>query len=146
MSIALYRPWAARHSEIQHVFDRLFNGAAGVENAGVENRWAPRVDVREEATRFVILADVPGVDPAAIEIQMNKGILSIKGERKNDAPADESKLTRVERTHGSFYRQFTLPDTADAEGITATGKNGVLEIAIPKKPETTARRISVQNS
>jgi HSP20 family protein len=145
MSIALYRPWAARrgglHNEIHHVFDRLLNG-----DASVENHWAPRVDVREEASRFVILADVPGIDPAAIDIQMDKGVLSIKGERKNETTVEDGKLTRVERTYGSFYRQFALPDTADADGITASGKNGVLEIAIPKKPETTARRIAVQNS
>ncbi|HVJ63150.1 MAG TPA: Hsp20/alpha crystallin family protein [Tahibacter sp.] len=148
MSIALYRPWAARRNgfpiEFQQVVDRFFNGAGDAPQAAA-NQWAPRVDIREEDKRFVILADIPGVDPAAIEIHMDKGILSIKGERRHETREEDGKLTRVERAQGTFYRHFTLPDSADAEGITATGKHGVLEIAIPKKPETSARRISVQN-
>lgn len=146
MSIARYRPAhrAGFSNEIQQVFDRFF-GATGDQSDVVTSQWAPRVDVREEDKRFVILADIPGVDPADIEIHMDKGILSIKGERKNETREEDGRLTRVERSYGAFYRRFALPDSADAEGITATGKHGVLEIAIPKKPETTPRRISVQN-
>ena len=149
MSIAHFRPWAAHRggfpAEFQQVVDRFFNAGNGSQSDVVTSQWAPRVDVREEAQRFVILADIPGVDPADIEIHMDKGILSIKGERKHEAPAEDGKVTRVERAHGAVNRRFALPDSADAEGITATGKHGVLEIAIPKKPETTPRRISVQN-
>lgn len=130
-------------TEFRQVFEHLFNGA---DQSGIATgQWSPRVDVREEDKRFVILADIPGVDPADIEIQMDKGILSIKGERKNETSAEDGKLTRVERSYGAFYRRFALPDSADAEGVTATGKHGVLEIAIPKKPETTPRRIAIQN-
>ena len=75
---------------------------------------------------------------------MDKGILSIKGERSTSSSEENERFSRVERSHGVFYRRFSLPDSADAEGITASGKNGVLEISIPKKPETTPRRIKVQ--
>lgn len=132
-------------TEFRQVFEHIFNGAGTGQPEATASQWAPRVDVREEDKRFVILADIPGVDPADIEIQMDKGILSIKGERKNEVREDDGKLTRVERSHGTFYRRFALPDSADAEGVTATGKHGVLEIAIPKKPETTPRRIAIQN-
>jgi HSP20 family protein len=74
---------------------------------------------------------------------MEKGILSIKGERKAETTEQNGKVTRVERSHGSFYRRFALPDSADAEGIKATGRHGVLEISIPKRPETAPRRINV---
>ena len=103
----------------------------------------PRVDVREEADRFVILADLPGIDPEQIEIQMDKGVLSIKGQRSNDAASETERYSRVERRQGSFHRDFALPDNADAEGIMASGRNGVLEISIPKKAESTPRRIQV---
>jgi HSP20 family protein len=149
MSISRYRPLAAHRgafpAEFQQVFDRFFNVAAGETSAVAPSQWTPRVDVREEDKRFVILADVAGVDPADIEIHMDKGVLTIKGERKQEVREEDGKFTRVERAYGAFHRQFALPDSADAEGITATGKHGVLEIAIPKKPQTTPRRISVQN-
>ena len=77
------------------------------------------------------------------EIQMDKGTLSLKGERKATAVVEGAKSTRVERTHGRFNRSFALPDSADAEGISAVGRNGVVEISIPKKPETTPRRIAI---
>ena len=93
--------------------------------------------------RFVILCDIPGVEPKDIEIHMDKGILSIKGERKHEAKQETEKFVRVERSHGVFYRRFALPDSANPDGISATGKHGVLEVVIPKKPESTPRRIEV---
>ncbi|KFN44669.1 Hsp20/alpha crystallin family protein [Arenimonas oryziterrae] len=130
------------HAELKQVFDHLFNDAAAANTATA--RWQPRVDIKEEAGRFVILADLPGVDPAAIEISMDKGVLTIQGERKADEPVDGERLARTEREQGAFQRQFTLPDSADAENIVATGKHGVLEIVIPKRPQSTPRRIQVQ--
>lgn len=144
MSISRHYPWAVPagfQDEIKQAFERLFRPDEGDQSNVVTSQWTPRVDIKEEDKRFVILADIPGVDPAEIEIQMDKGILSIKGERKKDA--SEGKLSRVERQHGAFYRRFALPDSADAEGISASGKNGVLEVSIPKRPETSPRRIAI---
>ena len=107
------------------------------------NSWTPRVDVREEDTRYVILADIPGVDSKDIEISMDKSVLTIKGERKSEKTAENAKVTRVERRQGAFERSFALPDSADADAITASGKNGVLEIAIPKKAQAAPRKIVV---
>ena len=128
--------------EVRQVFDRFFQNEESDGSNVVTSQWAPRVDIREDEQRFVILADIPGVDPASIDVSMDKGILTIKGERQ--APnGDNGKYTRVERAHGVFHRRFTLPDSADAEGITAKGKFGVLEIVIPKKPLATPRRITI---
>lgn len=104
MSMTRYSPWLVQsglQDELKQVFDKFFGEAEGDQSNVVTSQWAPRVDIREDADRFVILADIPGVDPKDIEVHMDKGILSIKG------------------------------------------AHGVLEISIPKRPESTPRRIEV---
>ncbi|MCB1588581.1 MAG: Hsp20/alpha crystallin family protein [Xanthomonadales bacterium] len=129
--------------EVQQFFDKFFGNEDGDQSSVVTAHWAPRVDIKEEPSRFVIHADIPGVDTKDIEIHMDKGVLTIRGERQQQSKEENTKFTRVERQHGVFYRRFALPDSADAEGITATGRNGVLEVVIPKRPESTPRRITV---
>ena len=148
MSLMRYQQvWPAQaraQDEFKQLFEHFFNaGDNADESAVVTSQWVPRVDIREEADRFLILADLPGIDPAEVEVLMDKGILSIKGERKQEADASSNRFSRIERRYGSFHRRFALPDTADAEGITAHGRNGVLEIAIPKRAEASPRRIQV---
>jgi HSP20 family protein len=147
MSIARYGSFNLSNGlqrDLRQAFDRFLNNEDSDPSNVVTSQWAPRVDIREEDQRFVILADVPGVDPQTIEIDMDKGILTIKGERKSEVEQN-GKLTRAERAQGNFHRRFALPDSADADNITATGKFGVLEISIPKKPETTPRRITINS-
>jgi HSP20 family protein len=147
MSLIRHTAWntpSGLQDEIKQVFEKFFGDAEGDQSNVVTSQWAPRVDIREDDAGFVILADIPGVDPKDIEIHMEKGILTIKGERRVENRQEGLRYSRVERAHGVFHRRFALPDSANAEGITATGRNGVLEIAIPKKPETTPRRIQVQ--
>ena len=152
MSLARYQNvWPAQSridDDMKRVLERFFGSAATAddardESAVVTSQWVPRVDIKEESDRFVILADLPGIDPQEVEVLMDKGILSIKGERRSESSEQTERFSRIERRYGSFHRRFALPDTADAEGITARGQNGVLEIAIPKKPESTPRRIQV---
>lgn len=95
--------------------------------------WNPYVDIWEEPNRFLIKADIPGVDPKDIEINMEDSILIIKGERNTFNKGEKEGYTRLERLQGQFYRRFILPDTADASQIKARSKNGVIEIEIPKK-------------
>jgi HSP20 family protein len=139
--------WPAQariHGDLKQVFDRFLNNTENTDaSAVVTSQWVPRVDIKEEVERFVILADLPGVDPQHVEVLMDKGILTIKGERSSEAVGQSERFSRIERRYGSFHRRFALPDTADAEGIRATGHNGVLEIVIPKRPESTPRRIQV---
>jgi HSP20 family protein len=132
--------------EIRQAFDRFLQPGDGDASNVVTSQWAPRVDIREDEQRFVILADIPGVDPAQIEVNMDKGILTIKGERDAGAVESSGKFTRIERARGAFHRRFALPDSADAEGITANGRFGVLEIVIPKKAQATPRRITINAS
>lgn len=133
---------------IRQALDRLFEGSI-FQNGSTDDSsiatsaWIPRVDITEEPDRFVLFADIPGVEPEQIEVQMDKGILTIKGERRKESKVETESFSRIERRHGSFHRRFALPDSADPDQISATGCNGVLQITIPKRPETTPRRIQV---
>ena len=89
-------------------------------------------------------ADVPGVDPADIEVHMDKGILTVSGERVSEDRSDVDGVSRYERASGSFLRRFTLPETADADSIKAKSANGILDISIPKQAAVQARRITVE--
>lgn len=147
MNVLRYNPQAADRSapvDLKQFFEKFWNVEEDDHSNVVTSQWTPRVDILEEAGRFVILCDIPGVDPNEIDISMEKSVLTIKGERRALEEAEGSKRTRAERTQGRFHRRFALPDSADAEGISASGKFGVLEIDIPKKPEQTARRIQVR--
>ena len=143
MIVTHYNPWFVRgNPQAKQALDRFFGSDAPAADQ-TARAWMPRVDVREEASRFVILADLPGIDPADIEIQMDNNVLTLKGERKADALGEDAKATRIERGHGRFDRRFVLPEGADAEGISAAGKHGVLEISIPKKAQAAPRRIAI---
>jgi HSP20 family protein len=145
MAILRYDP-VRNLAQVQDEMNRLFQRLSGNEEPRhvVTSDWAPPVDVKEEKDRFVLYADVPGVDPKEIEITMEKGVLSIKGERRIETEQDREGFKHVERARGTFYRRFSLPDTADAERISARGTNGVLEISIPKLEEVKPRKITVE--
>ncbi len=128
--------------------ERVFNGLEGVGSGATRGEvtaaaWAPAVDIKEEDGAYVVHADVPGVDPKDIELDMENGVLTLRGERKPRATEKEN-YHRIERVSGTFYRRFTLPDTADAESISAKSTNGVLEVRIPKQEKVLPRRIEVQ--
>ena len=111
----------------------------------VHTEWVPLVDVKEEKDHFLIRADIPGVDPRHIEVTMENGVLSIRGERTGESVEEREKYHRMERAAGIFHRRFALPDTANPEGIAARGHDGVLEIMIPKHEKVRPRRIAVQS-
>ena len=148
MLLTRYEPWNAMR-QLQNEMSRVFDSAvAGAEDGSnvVTSRWTPAVDIKENSEQFVITADVPGVEPADIEVAMENGVLTIKGERKLETRDEgDNGYRRVERAYGSFYRRFTLPDTADAEAISASGKHGVLEVVIPKRAALQPRRIAVSH-
>ena len=106
--------------------------------------WLPNIDVIEDANQFLIKADVPGVNPKDIKIKMDQNILTIEGERESEHKDKKENFVRYERSKGSFYRRFSLPDVVDAERIKATSKNGVLEIIVPKTNKSISRKIEVE--
>ena len=122
-------------------YNRLNEDDASIATAN----WAPSVDISENEKNFTLLADIPGVDPKDIEISMEKGVLTIKGERSSENVEEGENFRRVERESGKFYRRFTLPDSADADKIQAKSEHGVLKITIPKQEVAVSRRIEVEH-
>jgi HSP20 family protein len=146
MNIARFEPWS--YLDLLHRdLDRLVGArSAAHDSQDPVADWVPAVDIIEEKTRFVLRADVPGVNPEDIDVSMDNSVLSVSGERHAIAGDDEAGAQRIERTTGRFYRRFTLPETADADTITARCQNGILEVAIPKAQEIQARRITVEGA
>lgn len=107
------------------------------------SQWVPAVDIREDESGFVVLMDVPGVDPSEIEIAVENGVLSLTGSRKLDNTESADTYNRIERVSGKFQRRFTIPDDIDPEAVTARSHNGVLEISIPKSPKTLPKRVEI---
>jgi HSP20 family protein len=141
MAIIRYEPWGLLN-QLQKELERSRDDKSG-EGTVATAEWAPAVDIKEEADKFVIHADIPGVKPEDIEVSMEAGVLTVKGEKESEAKTEKEGYKRVERTYGSFYRRFSLPDTADGDAINAKCKHGVLEIIIPKREAVKPKRISV---
>jgi HSP20 family protein len=148
MAITRYEPWGVV-SQLQNEINRVFGNLSDRDSNSATAEWSPSVDVREYSDRFQLLLDVPGVDPKDVEITLDNGVLSVSGHREAENAvsamgSEQPQQERIERQLGRFHRRFILPDTADAENVNASGRNGVLEIVIPKQPRAQPRRISVK--
>ena len=138
MSIARQEPWSLL-SRINRDFDGFLSSQPAAAAA-----YIPAVDVREEAERFVVEADLPGVTPDAIEVTAEKGVLTLRGERKAATRVAAAGYERIERVAGRFTRRFALPDNVQAEGIRARFNHGVLEVTIPKQVQAAPTRVTVE--
>ena len=134
------------HAEMDRAFSNTFPVSGGARRHGLAGGWTPAVDIREDGESFVISADLPGVAPGDIEVTMEDGTLTIKGDRKSESRDEKTDgYRRVERMHGSFLRRFDLPEAADTEKVSARGRDGVLEVTIPKKAALAPKRIPILN-
>jgi len=152
MALVRYEPWHVvnrLHQTLDQVFNNQFSNDGALNSPEASSSpsvsWVPRVDIHEEKDRFVVLADVPGVDAKDIDITADNGVLTVRGERKAEKRETENGYERIERVSGSFLRRFTLPEGANTEQIKAKQTNGVLEVTIPKTPAVQPRRISIDS-
>ncbi len=148
MAVMRYEPLGVV-SQLQNEINRVFGNLNDTDSNSATSEWSPAVDVREYSDRFQLLLDVPGVEPKDVEITLDNGVLTVSGNRAEEKAVGSNRLEqpqqqRIERRLGRFYRRFILPDTADAENVNASGRNGVLEIMIPKQPKAQPRRITVK--
>ena len=106
-------------------------------------RWMPTADVYETKDAFVVRLEVPGHTEKDIDVEIENGVLSVKGERKIEKEAEEKGYRRIERSYGKFLRAFTLPPNTLADKIAANYTNGLLELTIPKKEEAKPKKITL---
>ncbi len=105
--------------------------------------WTPSIDLYETATEMVLVVDLPGVDPASIDLSLTGNVLSLRGEKAASAVEDGHKRAR-ERLSGSFHRRITLTESVDFDRVQAKAKDGVLTVRLPKQETAKARTITIQ--
>lgn len=142
MTLVRYEP-INLFDRFNNEINRFLAGSLPREMTAETGNWSPAVDIREEEHRYVLTADIPGVSRDAIDISLEKGVLTVSGERRTADGEQAEGFVRRERAAGTFRRQFTLPETVNSENISATAKDGVLRIEIPKQEKPQPRRITV---
>jgi len=128
------------HNEMERLFGSYFTpGKIGYS----EITWYPAVDLSEKEDKFILKAELPGMNEKDIEISVEDNTISLRGEKKEEREIKERYQHRLEMTAGKFYRSFQLPTTVDAERIEAHYKNGVLEVMVPKSVQSKTRLIKI---
>jgi len=130
-------------TRMQDEMARLFEGRLPL-RTGESVGWSPPVDVYEDEEGFRLSFDLAGVEPKDVDIRFENGVLTLRGERKLEREDKKENYHRIELSYGSFTRSFSLPGTIDSEKIRAEAKNGVLTVAVPKKPEAKPKSIQVK--
>jgi HSP20 family protein len=143
MPLIKYNPFHTEFDEFPAGL-RLFQDSVSRLLSDTNSRpWSPAVDIFETANDLILKADVPEVDPKNVEIKLENGTLTLKGERQFEQGKNEKGYHRIERGYGSFVRVFTLPDTVDSENVKADYKSGVLTVTLPKKEVAKPKTIEV---
>jgi HSP20 family protein len=137
---SLLRDWDRLEDRMQ----RLMGGMPLWEPTSEAFVWAPKIDFADDNGNFVMTAELPGVEPKDVDIEVEGNVLTVKGEKKTTREHKEERIQVAERRYGAFERSFTLPSSADPEKITAEFKQGVLTVQIAKRPEARGKKIQVK--
>ena len=122
--------------------NRLFTRSLG-EGAAAGSAWTPAVDIFDQADAIVLRAELPGLSPDDIDIEIDESVLTLRGERRFEETVEEGRYYRLERAYGAFQRSVTLPQGVKSDEITASFDNGVLSVSVPKAAEVRPRKIAV---
>lgn len=123
--------------------NRLFNRTVG-EGVSSGSAWTPAVDIFDTDQAIVLRAELPGLTPEDIDIEIDDNVLTLKGERRFEETVQEGRYYRLERAYGHFQRNVTLPQGVKADEISASFDNGVLSVRVPKADEVRPRKIAVE--
>ena len=142
-------PWDVMRelAAMQERMNRIWGSAydRGREDVTSRGSWLPPVDIYETGAREIVLkAELPGLRREDIDLTVENSTLTIRGERRREEDVTEDRYHRLERTHGSFQRSFTLPQTVDAARVRAEYRDGVLTVVLPQREEAHPRQIEVQ--
>lgn len=147
MTLVRWNPTRQRMMPTIHEWDRLMNDFFGdnLEDTGLTD-WAPDVDIVEDKDEFILTADLPGLTKKDININIKENMLTISGERKSEIKDEKRNYCRTERRYGAFKRSFQLTDKVIADKISATFKDGVLTVNVPKAEEVKPKEIEIKVS
>jgi HSP20 family protein len=139
------------YRDLPSLADRV-NRAFGMSTARTRDEeislgaWVPPVDIVEENDKIMLTAELPGFQADQVEVQMEGGVLTLRGERKLEEEKEGRNFHRVERSYGQFVRSFTLPNNVDRDAIKASFRDGLLHIELPKREEAKPRQIKIEGS
>jgi HSP20 family protein len=133
-----FRELTALQTEVNRLFSR-----AGGGDVAERQSWTPSIDVIETDDSIKLKAELAGMDPKDISIEVQDNVLTVSGERRFQEEVKEDKYYRIERRYGSFSRSLALPQTVNEEGIEAKYENGVLEVVVPKAEVAKPKKITV---
>lgn len=133
--------------EFEDVFDRYLKSGLprlGTQEALSTGDWSPRVDIAETDGEFIVKAEIPEVKKEDVHVSVSNGVMTLKGERRQEKEEKGKKFHRIERHYGSFSRSFTLPDEVDASKVSANFKDGMLTVTLPKSVESKPRSVEIK--
>lgn len=136
------REISSLQGEVNRLFSSFFDSPTDGVN-GARRSWIPAMDLHEDGDVYVLRADLPGLDEAEVNIEVEDRVLTISGERRSTHEDRRDGYVRVERAYGSFGRSLTLPEGVDPEAIEAAFDKGVLELRIPKPEERKPRKVAI---
>ena len=131
-------------ARLQDEVNRLFDGSLGLTRSTESYGWTPAVDVFEDTEGVTFKFDLPEVEGKDVDVRLEDGTLTVRGERKLEREDRREGYHRIERAYGTFARSFSLPATLDGEKVTAEYKNGVLRIFVPRRAEAKPKSVSVK--
>lgn len=146
MTLVKWNPNRSLLTGFDRIFDDFFNDGWNMQTITNNSNWQPSVDIRETDDAYTITADLPGLKKKDVKITVDDGMLEISGERSFESKDDTGSFHRRERGYGSFQRSFHLPDTVRDEKITASFKDGILSVAVPKAEEVKTKGFEVKIS
>ncbi len=137
-----FRDMVTLRERMNRMFEDVFSGRTEDKEIAAST-WAPAVDIYETENELVLTAEIPGVAEKDVEIKVEDNTLTLKGERRFEKETREENYHRIERSYGSFYRAFALPNSIDPDKIQAEHENGVFKIVMPKRLELKPRTVKV---
>ena len=141
--LAPFRDFEKMRKEMDRLWDSFFEGGLRRRTEGAVE-WLPSLDIAETKNELVVKCEIPGMDPKDIDISLSDGMLTIKGEKKQEREEKEADYHLVERSYGAFTRSVQLPKEVQSDKISAFYKNGVLKITLPKSEEVQKKEIKIK--
>lgn len=141
MALMRWKPWAEMEA-LKREMDRLWERFFGEPSIEVGAEWIPPLDVAETKDHIIVTVELPGIEPNNVEVTFSNGVLTIKGEKRQERKDERYHL--VERSYGAFTRSIRLPVDVDEANVKATYKDGVLKITLPKVEKAREKEIKIE--